>query len=136
MLHCYALDDHFLSDVADLSVYWTRLNNIVVTWILGTLYPKLHEIGWEPTETARKVWLVIKAQFLSNNESCILQLDVKFHAFKQGDLSVSDYYRWTKGMANDLHALGETITDRHLILNLLHGLNKRFDHTKIFIKRS
>jgi hypothetical protein len=41
-----------------------------------------------------------------------------------------------KGMANDLRALGETITDRHLILNLLQGLNKRFDHMKIFIKRS
>jgi hypothetical protein len=41
-----------------------------------------------------------------------------------------------KGMANDLHALGETVTDRHLILNLLQGLNKRFDHMKIFIKQS
>jgi hypothetical protein len=41
-----------------------------------------------------------------------------------------------KGMADDLRALGETITDHHLILNLLQGLNKRFDHMKIFIKRS
>jgi hypothetical protein len=41
-----------------------------------------------------------------------------------------------KGMANDLCALGETVTDRHLILNLLQGLNKRFDHMKIFIKQS
>jgi hypothetical protein len=41
-----------------------------------------------------------------------------------------------KGMADDLHALGETITDCHLILNLLQGLNKSFDHMKIFIKRS
>jgi predicted nucleic acid-binding OB-fold protein len=32
--------------------------------------------------------------------------------------------------------LGETITDHHHILNLLQGLNKRFDHMKIFIKRS
>jgi hypothetical protein len=32
--------------------------------------------------------------------------------------------------------LGETITDRHLVLNLLWGLNKRFDPMKIFIKRS
>jgi hypothetical protein len=39
-------------------------------------------------------------------------------------------------MADDLHALGETITDRHLVLNLLQGLNKWFDHMKIFIKRS
>jgi hypothetical protein len=41
-----------------------------------------------------------------------------------------------KGMANDLRALGETVTDRHLVLNLLQGLNNRFDHMKIFIKRS
>jgi hypothetical protein len=41
-----------------------------------------------------------------------------------------------KGMADDLRALGETITDHHLILNLLQGLNKRFDHMKIFIKQS
>jgi hypothetical protein len=39
-----------------------------------------------------------------------------------------------KGMADNLRALGETITDRHLILNLLQGLNKWFDHIKIFIK--
>jgi hypothetical protein len=41
-----------------------------------------------------------------------------------------------KGMVDDLRALGETITYHHLILNLLHGLNKRFDHMKIFSKQS
>jgi hypothetical protein len=41
-----------------------------------------------------------------------------------------------KGMADDLCALGETVTDRHPVLNLLQGLDKRFDHMKIFIKRS
>jgi hypothetical protein len=41
-----------------------------------------------------------------------------------------------KGMADDFRALGETVTDHHLILNLLQGLNKRFNHTKIFIKQS
>jgi hypothetical protein len=33
----YALDGHVLSDVADPSIYWTRLDSIVVTWILSTL---------------------------------------------------------------------------------------------------
>jgi hypothetical protein len=46
-LHQYALDDYVLSDVADPSTYWARLDNIVVTWILDTLSPKLHEIVWE-----------------------------------------------------------------------------------------
>jgi hypothetical protein len=46
--------------------------SIVVTWILGTLSPELHEIIQEPTETARQAWLVIKAQFLGNSESRVL----------------------------------------------------------------
>jgi hypothetical protein len=41
-----------------------------------------------------------------------------------------------KGMADDLRALGETVIDHHLVLNLLQGLNKSFDHIKIFINLS
>jgi hypothetical protein len=91
MLRRYALDNHILSDVAIPSIYWATLDSIVVTWIFGTLSPKIHEIVWEPTKTACQPWLMIKAQFLSNSESLILQLNSKFHAFNQGDLSVSDY---------------------------------------------
>jgi hypothetical protein len=136
MLCRYALDDHVLSDVADLSTYWVRLDNIVVTWILGTLSPELHEIIQELTETACQTWLTLKAQFLDIHELRVLQLDARFHIFKQGDLSISDYCRRIKGMADNLHTLGETVTDRHLILNLLWGLNNRFNHMNIFIKRS
>jgi hypothetical protein len=66
-LRRYALDDHVLSDVADPSVYWARLDNIVVAWILDTLSPELHEIVREPTETTRQAWLTIEAQFLGNS---------------------------------------------------------------------
>jgi hypothetical protein len=115
----YAINDHILSDVAHSSVYWARLDNIVVTWILGTLSSKLHEIVREPSEIGRQAWLTIKAQFLNNSELCVLQLDARFLTFKQRDLSVSDYCCWMKGMANDLCTLGETITNRHHALNLL-----------------
>jgi hypothetical protein len=130
-LRRYALDDHVLSDATDPPVYWASLDNIVVTWILGTHSPELHEIVRELTKGAHQVWLAIKAQFLGNNESHVLQLDARFYAFKQGDLSVSSYYRRMKGMADDLHLLDETIIDHHLVLNILQGLNKRLDHMKI-----
>jgi hypothetical protein len=78
---------------------------------------------------------MIEALFLGNSESGVLQLNARFHALKQGDLSISDYCRRMKGMADDHCALGETITDRHLGLNLLQGPNKRFNHMKIFINR-
>jgi hypothetical protein len=81
-LRCYALNDYVLSDVVDPSVYWSRLDSIVVTWILGTLSPRLHEIVWETTKTTRQAWLTIKAQFLGYNKSRVLQLDARFRAFK------------------------------------------------------
>jgi hypothetical protein len=109
----------------------------MVTWILGiTLSPKLQEIVQEHMETACQAWLTLEAQFLHNHKSRVLQLDARFCVFKQRDLSISDYYHRKKGLSDDLHALGETITDRHLILNLLQCLNRRFDDMKIFIKRS
>jgi hypothetical protein len=74
-LHRYALDDHVFSDITDPSVYWARLDSIMVTWILGTLSPELHEIIREPMETARQAWLTIEAQFLGNSNSRVLQLD-------------------------------------------------------------
>jgi hypothetical protein len=109
-LHRYALNDHVLFDVVDPSACCARLDNTMVTWILGTLSPELYEIVWEPTETACQAWLTIEAQFLGNTESHVLQLDARFRAFKQGDLSVSDYCCRMNGMVDDLRALGETIT--------------------------
>jgi hypothetical protein len=83
MLRCYALDDHVFSNIADSSIYWARLDNIMVTWILGTLSPKLHEFIRESMEIARQAWLVIEVQLLSSNESCVLQLNARFYTFKQ-----------------------------------------------------
>jgi hypothetical protein len=43
-LHCYTLNDQVLSDVVNPSIYWARLDNIVVTWIIDTLTLEFHEI--------------------------------------------------------------------------------------------
>lgn len=39
-----------------------------------------------------------------------------------------------KGMADSLHDLGEPVPDHTLVLNLLHGLSRRYDHVKALIK--
>jgi hypothetical protein len=112
---------------------------IVMIWILSTLSPELHEIVREPTETARQAWRVIEAKFLGSREArdrvAKFLGNCKFRIFMQCDLSVSDYCRWMKGMADDLHALSQTVIDHHLVLNLIQGMYKRFNHMKIFIKR-
>jgi len=76
--------------------------------------------------SARAAWLAIEAQFLGNQETRALHLDAQFRHFCQGDLSITDYYRKFKSMADDLADLVEPVTDRTLVLNGIRGLNENF----------
>jgi hypothetical protein len=51
-----------------------------------------------------------------------------FHNFVQGDFSVRDYRRKMKSTTDSLGDLGCVVFDRNLILNVLRGLNKQYDH--------
>lgn len=79
-----------------------------------------------PATTARTVWLALEDQFVGNRETRALYLDAEFRNFSQGDLSVTDYCRRLKGMADALGDLGKPVQDRTLVLNLIRGLNEKF----------
>lgn len=85
--------------------------------------------------TARSVWLGLEQQFLGNKETRALYLDAKFRNFIQGDLSITDYCRQLKGLADALGDLGEPVPDRTLVLNVLRGLNDKFSYMTALLKR-
>jgi hypothetical protein len=109
---------------------------VVKSWILDSLTDDLAEIVSSQGATARDAWLAVESQFLGNRETRAIQLETKFHNFVQGDLSVIEYCRRLKKMTNDLTALGEVVTDRTLILNVLRGLNKRFTHVGALLRHT
>jgi hypothetical protein len=80
----------------------------------------------------RHLWLAIENQFIGNREHRTLQLDAAFRTFVQGDLSVNEYCR--KAMADSLSDLGAPVDDQVLILNILRGLNQRFEHVCSIIR--
>ena len=112
------------------------MDAVVLSWVLGTLSPELMESARTRNGTARRAWITVEAQFLGNHEARALRLDAKFRIFVQGDLSIDDYCRKMKGMADALGDLGEVIRDRTLVLNVLRGLNEKFAHMKAHFKRS
>jgi hypothetical protein len=61
----------------------------------------------------------LKNHFLGNRETHTLHIDATFQSFIQDDLSVNDYCRKMKGI---------DVADRVLVLNVLRGLNKNFEH--------
>ena len=88
-----------------------------------------------PDASAHTVWAAVESQFLDNQETRALLLDAQFRGFKQGDLSISDYCRRLKTMADQLGNLGEPVSDRTLVLNLVRGLNAKYTAIGRHIRR-
>ncbi|XP_022681058.1 uncharacterized protein LOC111256779 [Setaria italica] len=133
ILRRYALDDHVLIDtfLAARTATWLRLDSIVLSWILGTISLDLHDlVRGTPDTTARRAWLALEGQFPGNAEARALRLDASFRTFVQGDLSVGEFCRKMKTMADSLGDLGWAVEDRILVLNVLRGLNERYAHLR------
>ena len=112
---------------------------VVRSWLYGTLSGDLVDIVMARSAqgtTARSTWLAIEAQFLGNSEARALHLDARFRMFDQGDLSITDYCKRFKCMADDLADLGEAVSDRTLVLNVLRGLNEKFASIGHHLRRS
>jgi transposase InsO family protein/uncharacterized membrane protein YgcG len=135
-LHRYALDDQVLCDPTGVAptATWVRLDSIVLSWIVGTVSIDLHSL-LRNIPHARVAWLAIEGQFLGNAEARALRLDAAFWTFVQGDLSVSEYCRKMKAMADSLGDMGCPVEDCMLVLNVLHGLSDRYTHLRSMIMR-
>jgi hypothetical protein len=111
------------------------MDSVVLSWLHGTITVELQDIIRDQADTGHQAWLALEKQFLGNRDARALHLDAWFHLFSQGDLSVDEYCRQMKGMADSLCDLGEPVADRTLVLNLLRGLSPRYGHLKALIKR-
>jgi hypothetical protein len=132
----YTLADHVLTDTfAPTSPDWVRMDCVVKSWIVGTITTDLADAVLIRDATARTAWLAIESQFLGNCDTWALFLDAEFRNFRQGDLSISDYCRKFKGMADALGDLGEPVHDRTLVLNVIRGLNERFANIGLHLRR-
>jgi hypothetical protein len=134
-LQRYALIKHATDDTPSNDLGWIWMDNVVLNWISNSISVDLHEVVLEHGCTARHLWLAIENQFLGNREQRTLHLDAAFRNFVQGDLSVSEYCRKFKTMADGLADLGSPVEDRILVLNILRGLNQRFEHVGSIIQR-
>jgi hypothetical protein len=117
VLERYALLDHVNSDVASpTDPGWRQMDSVVLNWINNLITPELHQVVRERGATARHLWLDIENQFLGNREKRTLHLDAAFRNFVQGDLTVNEYCRKFKNMADALADLGSPVDDRILVL--------------------
>jgi hypothetical protein len=96
------------------------------SWLYDTITPDLIEIATTPHPMTHSLWLGLEDQFIRNRETCTTILDAEFRTFVQGDISISEYCRCLKGMADALGDLGEVVLDRTHVLTTLRSLNDCF----------
>jgi hypothetical protein len=94
----------------------------VLAWLHNTISTEFSEVVHEPNPTARRMWLAIEEQFVGNHESRALLLDAQLRNLEQGDLSVTEFCRKMKNIAD---TLGEPVPDRTLVMSILRGLNEK-----------
>jgi len=76
---------------------------------IGSIYSNTDDLA--NTVSTRDAWRAVETQFLGNRETRSLYLDVEFHGFSQGDLSITDNCKRLQRMASDLGALGEVVSN-------------------------
>jgi hypothetical protein len=130
-----ALDDHVTSDVAASTLpHWWGMDNVVLSWLFDTLTIKFQDIVRQRGGTTRQVWLAIEEELINRKDGA-LHLNAALWTFIQGDLNVNDYCHKMKGMADTFRDLDEPMAEHTLVLNILRGLNKRYDLLNTFLKR-
>jgi hypothetical protein len=108
---------------------------VVRLWIYGAISNNLVETVLQHGASTWVIWLAVECQFLRNREQRILLLNIELHTFVQGDLSISEYCRRLKTMADALGGFGEEVSDRTLVLNVICGLNETFTHIGVHFHR-
>jgi hypothetical protein len=130
-LRHYSLSDHVLLDTTSVGVpAWNWMDIVVKSWMWGTISPDLQDVVRQRGHMARDAWLALENHILDNRETHVLHIDATFQSFVQGDLSINHYCRNMEGFTDSLADLDVDITDRVLVLNILHGLNKNFEHLR------
>ncbi|KAK1684062.1 hypothetical protein QYE76_044910 [Lolium multiflorum] len=77
-------------------------------------------------QTARQLWLAILELFSTNKANKAIYLDNEFRQLVQGALSVTEYCRRQKFVADALADNDSPVSARTLVLNTLRGLSPRF----------
>jgi hypothetical protein len=134
-LQRYALLEHVTDDTPSTDPGWIRMDSVILNWFSTSISTDLHQVVQECGCTACHLWLAIENQFFGNREHHILHLDTVSRTFVQGDLSVNEYCCKFKAKADGLADLGAPVDDRILIVNILRGLNQRFEHVGSIIRR-
>ena len=126
------MDSHIVPDNSSKALIskdseWQRLDDIVRTWIHGSISPSLLQSLVRLDDCAFDAWNRLESNFQNNKTSRILHLESQFNDISLSTFSnVKSYCSELETIATSLTNLGTSITDNRLALQVLHGLTSKY----------
>jgi hypothetical protein len=106
------------------------MDMLVKSWLFSTISPELQDVTCQHGLTARAAWLDLENHFIGNRETHVLHINAIFRNFVHGDFNMNGCCLKMKGFADSLINIGVDVPDHVLVLNILRGMNKNFDHLR------
>lgn len=104
---------------------WLQDDAHILSWLYTRVSPEIFGLIHQRHATAAEVWASIISLFMENQEHQAVFLATEFRRIEQGSSSVIAYSGRVKECADRLADLGQSVTDREPILNMLRGLHPR-----------
>ncbi|KAL5825076.1 hypothetical protein ACOSQ3_021139 [Xanthoceras sorbifolium] len=84
-------------------------------------------------KSALEVWTKLQNLYLQQSMAKILQLRQQLQIVKKGAQSVSDFVLKIKNIGDALSVAGEEVSERDLLLSLMHGVGHEYDVVVVLI---
>ena len=108
---------------------WSRCNDMVHSWIVNTLNPKISDSVIYYT-TAHEVWEDLREQFSQSNAPRIFEIQREISYHRQEQLSISIYYTKLKNLWDELASYNDASSsaqqDQQRLMQFLMGLNESY----------
>ncbi|KAL5740224.1 hypothetical protein ACOSQ2_029404 [Xanthoceras sorbifolium] len=101
-------------------------NQILLFWLISTLSQKV--VGQvTKCKSSLEAWSKLENLYSQKSMAKILNLRQQLQTIRKGSHSVSDFVLKIKNIGDALSAAGEEVSERDLLLSLMHGVGHEYD---------
>ncbi|KAL5803006.1 hypothetical protein ACOSQ4_031311 [Xanthoceras sorbifolium] len=111
---------------------WKKSDQILLFWLISTLSQKV--VGQiTKCKSSLRAWTKLENLYSQRSMIKILNLRQQLQTIRKGSHSISDFVLKIKNIGDALSAAGEEVSERDLLLSLMHGVGHEYDAVVVLI---
>jgi hypothetical protein len=127
----FGLDTHsaLTPVLLDRGSTWYKVDRCIINWMNCTRSSEVLRIVRQRSKTdAFTLWTAITNLLHDNQLQHVIFYEAEFRNLYQGDMSITDYCTKLKTLSDNLHNVGQPVSELSQVLNMLHGINMKYRH--------